>query len=190
MCGRYEFCFKRNIDDPVISEEQAASITQRSNNEVFPSDHVLAFIGRQGSIQALCMQWGFSLKKQRVINARLETLQERPLFRSFAHWRCVLPCNGYFEWMNTPEGRVRLRISCPEHKQMYLAAIYNDQNEACVLTMKAEGHLRKIHDRMPILLDQRGMHAYLRGEQGISTLNAHLQILRNDPAVEQVEVIV
>ena len=36
MCGRYEFCFKRNIDDPVISEEQAASITQRSNNEVFP----------------------------------------------------------------------------------------------------------------------------------------------------------
>ena len=72
MCGRYEFCFKRNIDDPVISEEQAASITQRSNNEVFfLLDHVLAFIGRHGSIQALCMQWGFSLKKQRIINARL-----------------------------------------------------------------------------------------------------------------------
>ena len=56
MCGRYEFCFKRNINDPVISEEQAASITQQSNNEVFPSDLVLAFIGRHGSIQALCMQ--------------------------------------------------------------------------------------------------------------------------------------
>lgn len=55
--------------------------------------------------------------------------------------------------------------------------------EVCVLTMAAQGHLASIHDRMPIVLDESGMRAYLRGEQGVRTLNARLVARPADPAI-------
>ena len=76
-----------------------------------------------------------------------------------------------------------MRIAHPQTDRLYLAAIYNEQMEVCVLTMAAQGHLASIHDRMPIVLDESGMRAYLRGEQGVRTLNARLVARPADPAI-------
>ena len=117
---------------------------------------------------------------KRVINARLETLGEKALFRPFLRWRCVIPCDGYIEWMTQGEQKVKLWIHHPQKTRLFLAGIYNDANEAVVLTMPAEGWLRKVHDRMPLLLDEQGMRDYLQGRQQVSTQNARLRACRAD----------
>ena len=162
MCGRYQLLYEPLTTDPPLSPALRSAISARASGEVFPSDPILVFYQKDG---------------------RLETLQERPLFRPYAHHRCVLPCNCYYEWKNGDSGKQRMRIAHPQTDRLYLAAIYNEQMEVCVLTMAAQGHLASIHDRMPIVLDERGMRAYLRGEQGVRTLNARLVARPADPAI-------
>ena len=183
MCGRYQLLYEPLTTDPPLSPALRSAISERASGEVFPSDPILVFYQIDGRLQAVCGRWGFRMKERRVINARLETLQERPLFRPYAHHRCVLPCNCYYEWKNGDSGKQRMRIAHPQTDRLYLAAIYNEQMEVCVLTMAAQGHLASIHDRMPIVLDERGMRAYLRGEQGVRTLNARLVARPADPAI-------
>lgn len=183
MCGRYQLLYEPLTTDPPLSSALRSAISARASGEVFPSDPILVFYPKDGRLQAFCGRWGFRMKERRVINARLETLQERPLFRPYAHHRCVLPCNCYYEWKNGDSGKQRMRIAHPQTDRLYLAAIYNEQMEVCVLTMEAQGHLASIHDRMPIVLDESGMRAYLRGEQGVRTLNARLVARPADPAI-------
>lgn len=104
----------------------------------------------------------------------METLQERRLFAPYAHLRCVFPCDCYFEWQSDKMGKRRMKIAHPSLTRLYLAGIYNEHMEACVLTMEARGTLSTIHDRMPIVLDAKGMRAYLAGQQGIATINSQL----------------
>lgn len=174
MCGRYQLLYTPMANDPAISHQLLAVICQHASGEVFPAEPVLAFYQQQGVIEAFAGSWGFTFRKRRVINARLETLGERPLFRPYARCRCVLPCNCYYEWQQQERGKQRMRIAHPHCSRIYLAAIYNEEKEVCVLTMAAQGHLALIHDRMPILLDEKGMRAYLRGEQGVRTVNGEM----------------
>ena len=76
------------------------------------------------------------------------------------------------------EQKVKLWIHHPQKTRLFLAGIYNDANEAVVLTMPAEGWLHKVHDRMPLLLDEQGMRDYLQGRQRVSTQNARLRACR------------
>ena len=76
-----------------------------------------------------------------------------------------------------------MRSADPETDRLNLAAIYYEQMEVCVLSRAAQGHLASIHDRMPIVLDESGMRAYLRGEQGVRTLNARLVARPADSAI-------
>lgn len=176
MCGRYQFLYEPKDEDPPISKEMLAAIDQMRDGEVFPSQPVLYFYARQAMIQAAIGSWGFRYQKKRVINARLETLQEKKMFSPYAHYRCVLPCNGYYEWKLVDGKKQKMRIHHPSSDRIYLAAIFNEYKEVCVLTKKAAGKLAYLHDRMPIILDSKGMQAYLHGEQGIPVLNSRLKI--------------
>lgn len=183
MCGRYQFTYTAQKEDPQLSSALLSAITQHMQGEIFPSQSVLIFYGTSQGACAAIASWGFRYQKKRIINARLETLQERKLFASYAHLRCVLPCDCYFEWQTSKMGKRRMKIAHPSLKRLYLAGIYNEHMEACVLTMKARGSLAAIHDRMPIVLDAQGMRAYLAGCQGVATINAQLVAREADPAI-------
>ena len=82
--------------------------------------------------------------------------------------------------MTQGEQKVKLWIHHPLKKRLFLAAICNDAGEAAVLTMASEGWLKKVHDRMPLLLDEQGMNDYLQGRQQVKTQNARLRVSRAD----------
>lgn len=111
------------------------------------------------------MRWGF--RPQRVtegpqpINARAEKVATSPYFRSaFAHRRCIIPADGWYEWQNTPEGKqpyfVTLTEAAPQDV-LFLAGIWEPTAaaEACcaIITEPAAAHLQGIHDRQPLALD-------------------------------------
>lgn len=112
----------------------------------------------------------------RMINARVETVAEKPSYRSLvASRRCVLPADGWFEWQTvpadrSPTGKARKQpflMAPPEGGLVGLAGLYSwwrdkdvadDDDPAAwlgtvtVLTTDAEPALRAVHDRMPVVL--------------------------------------
>lgn len=139
-------------------------ITPRFN--IAPGQPVLAVLANH-SVDFL--EWGFmpgwakrqsSLKKQ--INARIETVAEKPMFRSaFKSSRCLIPASGYYEWkMTADKGKQAYYISPADEEPLALAGIYSDSHSAdgswsrsfALLTEPANKQLQSIHHRMPISL--------------------------------------
>ena len=111
----------------------------------------------------------------RMINARMETVAEKPVFkRAFAKRRCLLPADGYFEWYPTEEktkaGKPRKQpffIRPKDGSSLAMAGLYEiwrDPTRAeddperfrwtcTVITTQAEDELGKIHDRMPLMVE-------------------------------------
>ena len=119
----------------------------------------------------------------RMINARMETVAEKPAFkRAFAARRCLLPADGYFEWYPTSQttkaGKPRKQpffIRPQDGGVLAMAGLYEiwrDPSRAdddpdrfrwttTVLTTSAEDSLGHIHDRMPLMVDRARWSAWL-----------------------------
>jgi len=105
----------------------------------------------------------------RMINARAETVAEKPAFRrAFAKRRCLLPADGYYEWQSIPGvAKQPMYISRADGRSLAFAGLYElwrdpavDRNDedawlwtATVITTSASDELGMIHDRMPMIID-------------------------------------
>jgi len=109
----------------------------------------------------------------RMINARAETVSEKPAFRNaFARRRCLLPADGYYEWQQPPVGTKGPKqpyfICRPDHGPLAFAGVYELWRDgsmpeddpaawlwtAAVITTTAPDELGEIHDRMPMVIDR------------------------------------
>jgi putative SOS response-associated peptidase YedK len=97
----------------------------------------------------------------RLINARAETVAEKPSFRAaFKRRRCLVAASGFFEWQATPAGKVPMYISHPSGWPYAFAGLWEhwqgdegEPIESCVIiTVPANNRLRSVHDRMPAIL--------------------------------------
>jgi len=106
MCGR--FCIAASPGD--LSEYYQTQIPESYNPgyNIAPSELVLTIILSDFGYSAVMGTFGFSIGiKNRVINARAETISEKPLFKNLAEsGRCLIPASGYYEWQH--EGKRRL----------------------------------------------------------------------------------
>jgi putative SOS response-associated peptidase YedK len=105
----------------------------------------------------------------RMINARAETVSEKPAFRrAFAKRRCLLPADGYYEWQAQPGvAKQPMYITRADGRQLAFAGLYElwrdpavDRDDpdawlwtATVITTSAPDELGMIHDRMPMIID-------------------------------------
>ena len=200
MCGRYATA--RNPDDlveefgidRVAVEEQLAP-----NYNVAPTDPVYAVVERidkenkqqPPQRQLRVVRWGLvpSWAKDpkigsRLINARAETLAEKPAFRkAFASRRCLLPADGYYEWYadddatDTPKKGAKKQPFFIHNRGggiVPMAGLYEfwrdtDAPEgsdpwlwSCtVITTEAADDLGRIHDRMPMLVEPQNWDKWL-----------------------------
>jgi putative SOS response-associated peptidase YedK len=196
MCGRY--ASSRRPEDlveefEVVDNRVPAPLAADYN--VAPTKEVYAVLERPprtvegseavdgASRQLRVLRWGLvpSWAKDpsignRMINARMETVAEKPAYkRAFAKRRCLLPADGYFEWYPTSEqttsGKPRKQpffIRPQDHGTLAMAGLYeiwrdptrdDDDPErfrwtCTVLTTQAEDSLGHIHDRMPLMVER------------------------------------
>lgn len=117
-----------------------------------------------------------------TINARAETVQSKPAFRdSFRRRRCLVPCDGYYEWK--PVGRVKqpYLIRLKEDGPFALAGLW-DQWEGdgikivsfAIVVTDANALTRDIHDRMPVILDGADWARWLDPDTPATTLKGML----------------
>jgi putative SOS response-associated peptidase YedK len=171
MCGRY--ALYESVDE--IARQLGYGIRSRdpeprTGYNIPPGTYIpgMAAIGEEPEIVPLW--WGFrphwaGEDSPEPINARAENLARSPFFRaSFAHHRCVIPANGWFEWQQRNGGKQAFYIHHKNDELLLLAGLFavdaNGNPCCCIVTENARGQARDIHSRMPVVLGE-GVEAWL-----------------------------
>jgi putative SOS response-associated peptidase YedK len=199
MCGRYASARKRiELLEEFSVQRDAVTDELQPDYNVAPTKPVYAVVERAVSAdggstgpepdgrpavgpepvlrELRVMRWGlvpFWAKDpkigSRMINARAETVADKPAFRrAFARRRCLLPADGYYEWQAQPDAAKQpVYISPQDGRPLAFAGLYelwrdpavaSDDPDAwlwttTIITTSAPDELGVIHDRMPMIID-------------------------------------
>lgn len=183
MCGRYAIFtedenqeFREIIND--INERYKDEPLKMKTGEVFPTDTVpVITAGPENSRTVNLFRWGFPkfIQPGRVIiNARSETLQEKPTFRKLIHkGRCIIPASGFYEWKASEGKKVKHFIHTADSSFFYMAGLYNSFVDKkgnpftgfVIITTEANSQMAQIHNRMPVILERTDTKAWLTGSE-------------------------
>lgn len=120
------------------------------------------------------------------INAKAENLHSSRYFRgSFRHHRCLVPADGWFEWQTLDQRKQPYFFTREDREPLFMAGIWitnpNDRLCCAVITEPARGKARDLHPRMPLVLDNSCLQAWLDPElQDKETLRETIQRLDPD----------
>ena len=205
MCGRYTLTAP-NPADVRARFPIGESIEIRQRYNVAPGDDVLAVTtDREGRPRGELLHWGLVPSwadgadgRLKMINARAETVAEKPAFRrQFERFRCLIIADGFYEWRPAPA----LATSRPPKQAFHItssaglpfafAALWSIWKHGdsvlrscAILTVPANSVLAPLHDRMPVILDPATEAAWL----DVSTPRSELRELLAPLADEQTRV--
>ena len=198
MCGR----FTLTVDPAELQDTFQwvnfgnAELTPRFN--IAPSQPI-AVIPNTGENKLDFFTWGlvpFWAKDpsigNRMINARAETLSEKPSFKhAFKRRRCLILADGFFEWQKIPGEKVKMPIyiHLNDRKPFAFAGLWEEWNNpdgsqilsTTIITTSPNSLLNPIHNRMPVILPESAYEKWLTpGEINPSELNRLLQPFESD----------
>ena len=170
MCGRYTLHARDRIRLKVLPAQEL-QFEPRYN--IAPSQHVLV-IGNFGrGIEGRLVQWGlvpaWSIDGKAFINARAETLEEKPSFsESFRYRRCLIPADGFFEWKRSGREKRPFYICSQDEESLMFAGIWDMWRNrdavitsCAIITTAANEVVGELHDRMPAILPPDVHEAWL-----------------------------
>ena len=181
MCGRYQFSATEYDDLGRIVRDAQRRAGQSELNfpmagDIYPTATAPVLVARGNKIVAEMQKWGIRNQyKKTMINARAETVTERPMFaRSMAAKRCVVPTTAFYEW----DKRRHQYVFTLPGQPIYLAGIYDCIDEVncfVILTTKPNESVSDIHDRMPLILSREQIRPWL------TDAHAALELLATTP---------
>jgi len=167
MCGRFVIAFTDGFHNRFRVPVDEVEVKARFN--IAPSQNVPVVISDSHD-HLESMRWGLipSWAKEeksglKLINIRSETVNEKKMFkRLMSKNRCLIPATGFYEWMNTDEGKVPYYFRRKDRQFLAYAGLYDkwrspggDVIESfSILTTSANDLVRPLHDRMPVILRQ------------------------------------
>lgn len=180
MCGRFTLAAQPALIAEVFGLSDVPDLAPRYN--IAPTQ--LSAVVRQPTADAPrrldLLRWGLVPSwaddpaiGSRLINARSETVGEKPAFRSaFRHRRCLVPADGFYEWAKTAGGKQPYHFHRPDHAPFALAGLWErrhrdegpDLETFTILTTAANAVVRPFHDRMPVVLPVDAYDAWLDPE--------------------------
>ena len=155
MCSRYyiDLDMMEEISRVVQNIDGRIRLTQ---GDIRPTD-VAPVIGQSEHRLELGMcRWGYPLSKGKnpVINARVETVMDKPSFQNgILYHRLLIPAGGFYEWNSLKEKSTFTR---PDSSVLYMAGFcdwFENERRFVILTTTANNSMKKIHDRMPLILE-------------------------------------
>ena len=189
MCGRFtQKLTWREIHALYRLPEQAAPLNLEPRYNGCPTQHFAACRLDDGSNRAVAkLRWGLvpawvrDLKiAARLINARAETVHEKPAFRAaFARRRCLVPADGWFEWRKEAGAKQPWFITAADRSPVSFAGLWERWEKGdtpmetfTILTTAAAAALADIHHRQPSIIEAGDYEEWLAPETGTERLLA------------------
>ena len=176
MCGRYSLTI--SIEEIIARfgiDILKTDVSQRFN--IAPSQTAPIVVPADGGRALTAMRWGlipFWAKDDqlggRMINARAETVGEKPSFKkSFQHRRCLVPADGFYEWQKSGRVKRPFRITLAGGRPFAFAGLWDEWQDPAgkkvrsftIITTAANSAVAAIHDRMPVILPREAEAPWL-----------------------------
>ncbi len=180
MCGRFtqNYTWQEVFDYYNLT---GPAINLQPNWNVAPTQTIHTCISTNDGLSLQYARWGLvpgwwkkSLKElPSTINARSETVAEKPMFRSaFKARRCLIPAGGFYEWQRAGDTKQPYFIAREDGLPLTFAGIWetwkNPENgeaivSTTILTTAANAFMQTIHHRMPVFLEAHEFQPWLKG---------------------------
>ena len=180
MCGRYSLTTAAEAVRQAFDYRERPNLMPRAN--IAPTQNVAAVrLGADGARHFAYLRWGLipAWAKDlsagaRTINARAESVSDKPSFRSaFRHRRCLIAADGFYEWKTEDGAKQPYRIAAHDGAVFAFAGLWERWEKAAdgvavesctIVPTVANETLRAIHPRMPVILDPADYVAWLDPE--------------------------
>jgi putative SOS response-associated peptidase YedK len=196
MCGR----FAQRTDSKKLAKAfgvaEVPNVEARFN--IAPTQDILGVFQSEDGREMTFYKWGLipSWAKDksmgaRLINARSETVEEKPAFRdAFKKRRCIIPADGFYEWQRTDGKKQPYFFRMRDESPFGFAGLWERWegtgreaiNSCTILTTQANDVLRPVHDRMPVILHPEDYELWL--DSDVRKLDPVKELLIPYPASE------
>ncbi len=178
MCGRFTLTYP---DADLLAEQLGVPVESLAayvpHWNIAPSQEHLILRIKHETRELLPAKWGLvnswakdAKEAAKQINARAETLATRPAFRdAFQRRRCVVPADGFYEWQGTKADRRPFWFHRPDGRPLLFAGLYESwqpqpgawQRTFTIVTTAANAVVGQLHDRMPVILEDRDADSWM-----------------------------
>ena len=183
MCGRFAFYSPSEAAAALFGVNTTIGLEPRFN--IAPTQDIAAIRdGEDNERELVMLRWGLipSWAKDpsignRMINARAETVAEKPSFRvAYSRQRCVVLADGFYEWRREGDVKTPYFISLASGKPFALGGIWEnwydkESDEAiqstALITTDANDFMRPLHHRMPMILEGEAANDWLGGDKNM-----------------------
>jgi putative SOS response-associated peptidase YedK len=183
MCGRFAFYSPSEATAALFGVSDAGGVEPRYN--IAPTQYIAAVRNRDDDGRELAMlRWGlvpFWAKDpsigNRMINARAETVAEKPAYRAaYRRRRCLVLADGFYEWHQEGTSKTPYYISLANQEPFAIAGLWEHwQNpdsddvidSATLITTAANDFMAALHHRMPVILEPGTADRWLAGDEGV-----------------------
>ncbi|MDJ0916405.1 MAG: SOS response-associated peptidase [Woeseiaceae bacterium] len=180
MCGRFAFYSPAEATAALFGVDGAPTLEARYN--IAPTTQIAAIRNdADGSPEFTMFKWGlipFWAKDKsignRMINARAETVAEKPAYRAaYRHRRCLVLADGFYEWRKEGAGKTPYFISLASGEPFAFGGLWESWTDketgevidsATLITTEANEFLNEIHHRMPLILEPDSGARWLSGD--------------------------
>ncbi|MCH9694010.1 MAG: SOS response-associated peptidase [Gammaproteobacteria bacterium] len=179
MCGRFAFYSPSEATAALFGVDGALTVEPQYN--IAPTQFIAAVRDNEQQQRELVMlRWGlvpFWAKDpaigNRMINARAETVAEKPSYRAaFRHRRCVVLADGFYEWRREGEAKTPYFISLASGEPFALAGLWENWTDkssgdslqtTTLITTEANDFMQPLHHRMPVIVQRDTADEWLSG---------------------------
>jgi len=192
MCGRYSF----NLTAQIIQDSLGINVPKQLeiNFNLAPTQKAYAILGESPNC-LVQLSWGLipSWSKTpklngKLINTRIETIQDKPSFKkSIISRRCLILADSFYEWETISKEKYPYRILPKRDTILVMAGIWDEciiENRKIrtfsIITTKPNHFMKTIHHRMPLILDtKKRRNNWLSSKSDLNTILADIE-LEND----------
>ena len=196
MCGRLVVASPREVLASWLGAIPVEPDRSAPSWNVAPGAQVPVVAAARGARLLGTMRWGLvpswcpdPLRTARPINARAETLAERPVFAGGLEGRrCVVPVDGFYEWRRSGGVARRHHLTAADGSMLALAAIWDrptgpgadGMSTFAIVTTAANADVAPLHDRMPVVLSRDDCEPWL--DPAVRHADDLASLLRPSPA--------
>ncbi|HEX9731138.1 MAG TPA: SOS response-associated peptidase [Thermoanaerobaculia bacterium] len=179
MCGRYTLTDPGDIVTELNADASGVELAPRYN--ISPTQNVpIVRAGKEGGREVRNLRWGlipFWAKEaaigNRMINARAETVGEKPAYKaSLTRRRCLVLADGFYEWKKERGGKQPYHIHLVGQQPFAMAGLWDRWTKGeegpiesfTIITTDANQKVAELHNRMPVILDAEARERWLDPE--------------------------